>query len=89
MLNKEQEHARNADRVTDEIINMASATRDTLFQQRGTFKKVQSQLNEMARKYPAINNLLIKINIRKRRDSIIIGAVISLCIIFLIWYAIR
>ena len=89
LLNKEQEHARNADRVADEIINMASATRDTLFQQRSTFKKVQSQVMEMTRKYPAINNLLVKINIRKRRDSIIIGAVISLCTIFLIWYALR
>ena len=89
LLTKEQEHARNADRVADEIINMASATRDTLYQQRISFKKMHSNILDMTRKYPAINNLLVKINFRKRRDSLIIGALISICTVFLIWYAIR
>lgn len=33
-----------------------------------------------------INNLVNKINLRKRRDSIIIGVVIGICLVFMIWY---
>ncbi len=89
MLAKEQERARNADRMASEIIDMAENTRDVLFKQGTHFKKMQSTLMEMSRKYPAINNLLVKINMRKRRDTIIIAVLISLCIIILIWYALR
>ena len=33
-----------------------------------------------------INNLVNKINFRKRRDTIILGVVIGLCLVFMLWY---
>jgi Golgi SNAP receptor complex protein 1 len=34
-----------------------------------------------------VNNLVQKINLRKRRDTIIVGVVIGVCLAFLLWYA--
>ena len=47
---------------------------------------VQTKLNDLSSKFPMINNLVNKINLRKRRDTIIIGLVIGICMVFMIWY---
>lgn len=38
-------------------------------------------------RFPAINNLIQRINLRKRRDSLILGGVIGVCTIILLLYA--
>ncbi|CAB1347871.1 unnamed protein product [Coregonus sp. 'balchen'] len=38
-------------------------------------------------RFPAINNLIQRINLRKRRDSLILGGVIGVCTILLLLYA--
>ncbi|CAB1348916.1 unnamed protein product [Coregonus sp. 'balchen'] len=38
-------------------------------------------------RFPAINNLIQRINLRKRRDSLILGGVIGICTILLLLYA--
>jgi len=38
--------------------------------------------------FPIINSLMQKINIRKRRDAIIVSLVIVTCIIVLLWYVV-
>ena len=47
---------------------------------------LQTKLNDISNRFPLINNLVQKINLRKRRDTIIIGSVIGLCLVFLLWY---
>ena len=47
---------------------------------------VQTKLNDLSSKFPLINSLVNKINLRKRRDTIILGCVIGLCLVFMIWY---
>jgi len=86
-LQRELEHTRNSERLIDEQINIALDTRDSLVNQREVLKAVQTKLNDLTNKFPMINNLVNKINFRKRRDTIIIGAVIGLCLVFMIWYA--
>jgi len=87
MLLKESEHARNSERLIDEHISIAVESRDALVNQRLAFKAIQTKLNDISNKFPMINNLVQKINLRKRRDTIILGAVIGLCFTFLLWYA--
>ena len=77
---------RNSERLIDEQINIALDTRDNLVNQREILKAVQTKLNDLSSKFPMINNLVNKINLRKRRDAIIIALVIGICMIFLIWY---
>ncbi len=38
-------------------------------------------------RFPTINNLIQRINLRKRRDSLILGTVIGVCTILLLLYA--
>jgi len=85
-LQRELEHTRNSERLIDEQINIALDTRDNLVNQREILKAVQTKLNDLSSKFPMINNLVNKINLRKRRDTIIIGLVIGLCLTFMIWY---
>ena len=55
--------------------------------QREALKMVQKKLNDLTNRFPIINNLVNKINLRKRRDTIILGGVVGLCLVFIIWYA--
>jgi len=85
-LQRELEHTRNSERLIDEQINIALETRDNLVNQREILKAVQTKLNDLSSKFPLINSLVNKINLRKRRDTIILGSVIGLCLVFMIWY---
>jgi len=86
-LLRESEHTRNSERLIDEQINIALETRESLVNQREAFKMIQTKLNDLTNKFPIINNIVNKINFRKRRDSIILGCVIGFCLVALLWYA--
>jgi len=86
MLLKESEHARNSERLIDDQISLAIEARDTLVNQRQTFKAIQTKLNDISNRFPMINNLVQKINLRKRRDAVIVAVVIGLCLTFLLWW---
>lgn len=84
---KEHEHLRNSDRLIDDTISIAMATKENMTSQRGMLKTIQSRVNTLANRFPAINNLIQRINLRKRRDSLILGGVIGICTIILLLYA--
>merc|ERR1719433_1900992 len=86
LLLKESEHARNSERLIDEHISIAVESREALVNQRLAFKAIQTKLNDISNKFPMINNLVQKINLRKRRDAIIVAVVIGLCLTFLLWW---
>ena len=86
---KENEHIRNSDRMADEVINIAMATKENLNSQRNAFHNLSSRVLSVTNRFPMINNLVQKINIRKRRDTLIIGVIIAICIILLLLYALR
>ena len=88
LLLKESEHARNSERLIDDQINIAIEARDSLAHQRQTFKAIQTKLNDISNRFPMINNLVQKINLRKRRDAIIVAVVIGLCLTFLLWWTV-
>nr|ACO11394.1 Golgi SNAP receptor complex member 1 [Caligus rogercresseyi] len=82
----ENEAARNTDRLLDEQITIALESRETLYNQRATFKAMRKKLNDLSGRFPVINNLVHRINLRKKRDALILGSVIGLCLLFSIWY---
>ncbi|MEE6468612.1 hypothetical protein FKM82_008328 [Ascaphus truei] len=84
---KEHEHLRNSDRLIEETISIAMATKENMTSQRGMFKSIQSRVNTLANRFPAVNNLIQRINLRKRRDSLILGSVIGICTVLLLLYA--
>ncbi|KAF6020002.1 GOSR1 [Bugula neritina] len=86
---KENEHLRNSERLVDEQISIAMSTKENLQSQRSTFTQISKKMQEMSNRFPVINNLMSRINIRKKRDSLILGAVISCCVIFILWWVLR
>lgn len=72
--------------MIDEQISIAVDARDHMKSQRETFKMIQTKVNDLSNRFPMINTLMAKINFRKRRDSIIIGLVIGLCLTFILWW---
>ncbi|CAH1118732.1 unnamed protein product [Phaedon cochleariae] len=83
---KENQHIHNSDRLVNEQISIAMETREHLTSQRQSLKRLQTRFNDISNRYPLINSLIQRINLRKRRDSIILGLVISLCTILLLIY---
>jgi Golgi SNAP receptor complex protein 1 len=61
-------------------------TKDHLISQRHTFKRIQTRFHDISNGFPAINSLLQRINLRKRRDSIIFACFIVFFIILLLLY---
>ena len=88
-LMKETDHLRNSERLIDDQIAIAMATKENLTQQRGVFHSISTKLVNTLHKFPVINSLVQRINLRKRRDSIILASVIAICLILLILYSLR
>ncbi|BFZ18172.1 hypothetical protein BsWGS_21212 [Bradybaena similaris] len=84
---KEHEHIRNSERLVDEQISIAIATKENLQSQGKLLTSITQKVNNFANRFPVINSLVQRINFRKRRDSIILGLVIAICIILLLLYA--
>jgi len=75
--------------MTDDILDQAYETRAEFSRQRGTIAGINTRMAGVINTMPGINNLLSMIKSRRRRDSIIVGCLIGLCIIFLLSYMSR
>ncbi|KAJ0004000.1 hypothetical protein NQD34_010214 [Periophthalmus magnuspinnatus] len=82
---KEHEHLRKNSMVIL-CLSIAMATKENMTFQRGVLKSIQTRVTTLANRFPAINSLIQKINLRKRRDSLILGTVIGVCTILLLLY---
>ncbi|CAH1984810.1 unnamed protein product [Acanthoscelides obtectus] len=83
---KENQHIHSSDRLVNDQISIAMETREHLTSQRQTLKKLQTRFNNISNRYPMISSLIQRINLKKRRDSIILGLVVSLCTILMLIY---
>ncbi|XP_059173463.1 Golgi SNAP receptor complex member 1-like isoform X2 [Physella acuta] len=86
MYLKEHDHIRNSERLVDEQISIAIATKENLQSQGKFLNTINQKVNAFANRFPMINSLVQKINLRKRRDSIILGLVIAVCVILMILF---
>ncbi|NXV99173.1 GOSR1 protein, partial [Fregetta grallaria] len=88
---KEHEHLRKYHQQLDPLFfsfsSIAMATKENMTSQRGMLKSIQSKMNTLANRFPAVNSLIQRINLRKRRDSLILGGIIGICTILLLLYA--
>ncbi|XP_068984683.1 Golgi SNAP receptor complex member 1 isoform X2 [Bombus flavifrons] len=87
MYMKENQHIHNSDHLLNDQISIAMETRDHLVTQRQTFKRIQTRLNDISNRFPAVNSLVQRINLRKRRDSLIVGLIIGFCTFLMLLYA--
>lgn len=72
--------------MADMVIDQAYQVRQDLNEQGNVLYKSGSTMNGLGSRFPLINNVLRKIDHRKRKESIIMGIIIGLCIVFILWY---
>lgn len=83
---KEHEHIRSSEKMVDDQISIAVKTKEELINQRIAFKAIQTKMTTLVNRFPVINSIIQRINLRKRRDSIILALVVSVCLILFIIY---
>ncbi|XP_066601066.1 Golgi SNAP receptor complex member 1 [Prorops nasuta] len=87
MYLKENQHLHNSERLINDQISIAMESKDHLMTQRHTFKRIQTRFNDISNRFPAVNSLLQRINLRKRRDSLILGVIVGFCTFLILLYA--
>ncbi|XP_055849850.1 Golgi SNAP receptor complex member 1 [Episyrphus balteatus] len=87
MYLKESSHINSSNSLINDQISIAMETKEHLLSQRQSFKRLQTRFNDISNRFPLISSLVQRINIKKRRDSMILGLVIGICTILLLLYA--
>ncbi|XP_015188929.1 PREDICTED: Golgi SNAP receptor complex member 1 [Polistes dominula] len=87
MYLKENQHIHNSDRLINDQISIAMETREHLITQRQAFKRIQTRFNDISNRFPAVSSLIQRINLRKRRDSLILGVIVGFCTFLMLLYA--
>ncbi len=82
-------HFCSSERLVDDQISIAIDTKEHLIGQRNSMKRMQARVNDLSTRFPAVNNLMQRISLRKKRDAIILGSVIGIGFILLLLYATR
>ncbi|KAI8981134.1 V-snare-domain-containing protein [Trametes punicea] len=82
----ERGHIDNSHRMTDDMLAQAYETRAEFARQRTTISGINARMQSVLGSMPGINNLLSMIKTRRRRDAVIIGCLIGLCMVLLFMY---
>ncbi|CCW61188.1 unnamed protein product [Phytomonas sp. EM1] len=86
LLIKEQNAIRHTAAHVDEIVAQTAATQIRLRAQRETFANVGGKLLQIAERVPMIKNLLSRINTRRRREAVVLGSFISICLFVIVLF---
>ncbi|KAF8746858.1 hypothetical protein RhiXN_09949 [Rhizoctonia solani] len=71
-------------RMTDDILAQAYETRAEFSRQRSSLAGINARMGGVLNSMPGINSLIGMIHSRRRRDGIILGCVIGLCLLALV-----
>jgi len=72
--------------VMDSVLSQAYATNESFGLQRENLASIQRRITGAAAQIPGINGLMQRIGSKKRRDGIILGTFIAVCMLVLIWF---
>lgn len=86
---RELGHLNNSHKSIDTSLEMASMIKKDLSNQRKYLSNITTKVNSIANRFPLVNNVLQKIKVKKRKDSLVLGSVIAVCLIILLLYMFR
>lgn len=89
MLLRERNAIHNSERMADDVLSHAEATKMALNAQREVFGGVGSKLQSLASVSPQINSIIAAIQGKRKRDRTILGLVIGICTSLFIVYSVR
>lgn len=85
----ERKRVENVTSIADNVIETAYQAKASLLNQRNTLFSSSRRMNQLAQRFPLINNLISAIQTRKKRDTLILLCVITICLFFLFIYMLR
>jgi len=86
---REMGHLSNSHKTIDTNLELASMIKKDLSDQRRYLLNITTKVNAIANRFPLVNNMLQKIKVKKRKDSLVLGFVIAICLIILLLYMFR
>lgn len=84
-LLRESGHMTRSEHLLDEQFDLAIKTRENLVNQRLTINSMREGYNNITDRFSSVNQLIKKIRLRKRRDTIIVAIVFSICLGILLY----
>lgn len=87
-LLRESGHLTNSERLLDEQYDLALRTRENLMHQRSTINSMKENLIGVTSRFILVNDVIKRIKMRRKRDTIIVAIVSSICLGFLVYYLI-
>ncbi|KAG5351702.1 hypothetical protein C0989_005215 [Termitomyces sp. Mn162] len=73
-------------RMTDDVLDQAYETRSEFARQRASLAGINNRMMDVLSTMPGINNVIGLIKSRRRRDHIILGVIIGVCIVIILTY---
>lgn len=85
MLN-ERSRIDNSNSMADSLLAQAYETRDEFIRQRASLAGIQRRMLNTLSMVPGINTIIAKVNTRKKRDSLILAALVTTCVLLLLFF---
>lgn len=86
-IQDEYRRVENSHSVVDSLIDQAYETRDQFISQRRVLHKSGDRILQTLQHIPLINNVIAKINTRRKKNAVILASLISICILVLFFTA--
>jgi Golgi SNAP receptor complex protein 1 len=83
---EERGHVDNSHNVMDRVLSQAYAVNENFGVQRETLASINRRIVGAANQIPGVNSLLGKIGAKRRRDGIILGVFIGICVLMLLFF---
>lgn len=82
----ERGHIDSSHDMMDGLLSRAYAVNESLGFQRESLANINRKIIGAASQVPGLNTLIARIGSRKRRDSIIMGSLIALCVLLVLYF---
>lgn len=83
---EERGHLDSSHGMMDGVLSQAYEVNETFGLQRETLASINRRIVGAAQQIPGVNNLIGKIGAKRRRDGIILGVFIGICILALLYF---
>ena len=68
------------------LCSLGESVRESLLHQGQIITGMASRMSSTLEKFPVINNLTRHINLKSKRNAVVLGSVIAMCVLFSLWY---
>jgi golgi SNAP receptor complex member 1 len=76
----------NSHDMVDGVLNQAYSVNESFSLQRETLASINRRITGAASQVPGLNTLMGRISAKKRRDGIIMGSFIALCVLMFLYF---